>query len=144
MAGSGGDAPTGVVCDDRPDVRCAVAALLRRCGFEVAGEADTFSALCLLVREHRPAVAVLTLPLAGMSGLAAVRALRAQAPACELVLLSTFDRLEIAALEAGALALVGEDDLQGLHRVLRELAARTPQATVPLLSDAPSEASPAD
>ncbi len=116
---------TGVVCDDRAPVRRTVAGVLTRSGFTVAAEAQTFSRLRALVISEGPTVAVLTLPLTGMTGLAAVRALRAEAPGCEVVLLSSFDQLTVAAVEAGATALVAEDDPQALHAVVLGIAARS-------------------
>ncbi len=118
------DAPlAGVVCDDRPEVRRTVTAVLTRCGFVVVGEVETFPELCDVVQEAQPVVAVMSLPVAGMGSLAAVSALRAQAPACEVVVLSAFDQLQLAAFEAGAKALVPEDDPQTLKAVLTDIRA---------------------
>lgn len=125
-----GPRPIGVVCDDRPAVRRVVTALLVRSGFDVAGEAASFADLRRLVAAERPAVAVLTLPLTGMTGLAAVRALRAEVPCCEIVVLSAFDQLHVAAVEAGATALVPEDSPRALWNVLVDVAARTRQSRV--------------
>ena len=116
---------TGLVCDDRPDVRRTVAGLLKRCGFDVVGEADSFSLLRDLVRSTQPTVVVLSLPVVGMSSLAAVHALHDEAPACDLVILSAFQQLHLAALEAGARALVPEDDPQALQAILLEIAAES-------------------
>ncbi len=116
-------APGGVVCDDRPAIRRSVGALLVRCGFELAGEVETFAALHELVLRTRPAVVVLTLPLPGMGTLATVGALRREAPASEIVVLSAFETLEIAAVEAGAKALVADNDPRMLQSVLLDLAA---------------------
>lgn len=116
---------TGVVCDDRPQVRRTVTSLLTRCGFEVAGEADTFLALRAIVRATPPTVVVVTVPLVGVSSLAVVSMLHADAPTCAVVILSVFERLHLAALEAGAWALVPEDDPRVLQSVLLEIAAAT-------------------
>lgn len=113
---------TGVVCDDRPAVRRTVLNVLSHCGFAAGGDCDSFPAFRELVRTTRPAVAIVTLPLAGMNGLAAVRLLCADAPQCEVIVISSFDQLEVAAVEAGARALVPEDDPQALRAVLRALA----------------------
>lgn len=129
---------TGVVCDDRLAVRRTVLNVLSHCGFVAGGDCDSFPAFRELVRTTRPAVAIVTLPLAGMSGLAAVRLLRAEAPQCEVVVLSSFDQLEVAAVEAGAHALVPEDDPQALRAVLRALAAQLPaEPSAPLPSQRP-------
>ena len=112
----------GVVCDDRRDARHVVARLLDGCGFAVAGMADGYLSLRELIRTTQPDVAVVTLPLPGMNGLRAVRDLRDDAPDCQIVLLSAFGQLDVAAVEAGASALVPEEDLQGLQLVLRGIA----------------------
>lgn len=73
-----------------------------------------------------------------MRGLAAVRLLCADAPQCEVVVLSSFDQLEVAAVEAGARALVPEDDPQALRAVLCALPAQLPAGpSVPLPSQRP-------
>ncbi len=121
-----------VVCDDRADARHVLSRLLGRCGFTLGGTADGYLALCELVRTTQPAVAVVTLPLPGMNGLRAVRDLREAAPDCQIVLLSAFGQLDVAAVEAGAAALVPEDDLQALQLVLRGIAGAPRRVNVSL------------
>ncbi len=116
--------PTGVVCDDRPALRRTVTSLLTRSGFSVGGEVWHYDELRDLVLRTAPTVAIVTLPTPGMSGLSAVTRLRAAAPATELILLSAFGSLELAAREAGALALVSEDDPQALQAVLLAVSRR--------------------
>ncbi len=116
------DIPTGVVCDDRPAVRRAVTSLLTRCGILVLGETTHFRDLRELVVQAVPTVAVVTLPVAGMNGLTDVSSLHRAAPHTELVLVSAFGTLDSAARHAGALALVPEDDPQGLQAVLLGLS----------------------
>lgn len=120
-----------VVCDDRPDSLVPVVRLLVATGFDVAAVTASFTAVPALVLEHTACVAVVALPLTGMSGLLAVRALRLAVPSCEVVLLSPTGTLELAALEAGARALVPEDDLRLLRRVLREIAEAPLQVRLP-------------
>lgn len=112
-----------VVCDDRPSFRDAVVRLLSACGYEVRAVTDDWGAVVPLVHEHGADVAVVALPLAGMSGLLAVRDVVSAAPDCELVLVSPATSLLHAAVEAGARALVPESDLRGLRQVLLEVAA---------------------
>jgi CheY-like chemotaxis protein len=121
-----------VVCDDRADLRHVVGRLLTRCGFTLGGTADGYQALLELVRATQPDVAVVTLPLPGMNGLRAVRDLREAAPDCQIMLLSAFGQLDVAALEAGAAALVPEDDLQALQIVLRGIAGAARRVNVSL------------
>ncbi len=131
MAGAGGGIQVGVVCDDRPECRHVVGQLLDACGFQPDGEAADFLALRELVQRLQPAVVVVTLPLPGMNGLRAVRALREDAPGCQVVLLSEFGQLDIAAVEAGAAALVPEQDLRALKLVLLGIAERAAAIVVP-------------
>ena len=140
MAGKGSPDLVGVVCDDRPEARHRVGRLLVRCGFQLGTAVDGFAALREQVRELQPAVAVLTLPLPGMNGLRAVRDLRADAPRCQIVLVSAFGRLDVAALEAGAAALVPEDDLQALQSVLHTIADAVPPHAVLTLPDPRAQA----
>ena len=122
-----------IVCDDRSVLRDAVVRLLMACGFEVPAVTAVFADVMSLALDHQACLVVVALPLTGMSGLGAVRALSSAAPDCEIVLLSASSALELAALEAGARALVPEHDLRVLRAVLREIAAaprrlRLPQA----------------
>lgn len=127
-----GPAPVAVVCDDRAEVRHVVGRLLDRCGFSAVGAVDAYPALRALAREHQPAVVVVTLPLPGMNGLRAVREVHEDAPDCQIVLLSAFGQLDVAAVEAGAAALVPEDDLQALQSVLCGIAAAPRRVDVSL------------
>jgi len=122
-----------VICDDRPALRDAVLRLLMACGFDVPVVTESFAKLGRLVMAHEACLVVVALPLTGMSGLQAVRELSSAAPDCEILLLSPSSTLELAALEAGARALVPEDDLRVLRAVVLEIAAaprrlRLPQA----------------
>lgn len=123
--------PLGVVCDDRMVVRRRVSAQLDRVGIELAGEAETFVSLLKLVLRVNPMVAVVTLPLVGTSGMTAVQALRTAAPGCELVVLSALGNLEEAAHDAGALAVLTEEDPRALSQVLTALVRRSTLRTAP-------------
>ena len=120
-----------VVCDDRPALRGPVGRLLQACGYDVRAVATCFAPVSDLAHEHAACVAVVALPLVGMSGLLAVRALREAVPTCEVVLLSSSQTLALAAVEAGARALVPEDDLRGLRGVLLELSGAARSVGVP-------------
>lgn len=131
MTASGGSVRwTGVVCDDRAAVRRQTSSVLGRCGITVVGQAQGFVPLLSLVLRVRPLLAVITLPLAGTSGLTSVAAVRAAAPTCQVLLLSALGNLDAAAREAGAWAALTEDDPQGLSAVLRRLVQQPPLATL--------------
>lgn len=123
MPAHGAASLSGIVCDDRPTVRRTLAALVTRGGFAVVSEADSFSSLTDALHRWQPHVVVVSLPLVGMNGLVGVRDLRRQAPACQVVLLSLYDCLVPEALEAGALALLPEENPQALLGVLKWIAA---------------------
>jgi DNA-binding NarL/FixJ family response regulator len=76
-----------------------------------------------LALDHEACLVVVALPLTGMSGLRACPGVQLAVPDCEIVLLSPSASLELAALEAGARALVPEDDLRVLRSVALEIAA---------------------
>jgi DNA-binding NarL/FixJ family response regulator len=101
------------------------------CGFEVPAITESFAELGPLALAHEACLIVVALPLTGMSGLGAVRELRSAAPDCEIVLLSPSGSLELAALEAGARALVPEDDLRVLRAVALEIAAAPRRLRLP-------------
>jgi len=103
-------------------MRAAVAALFRRCGFDVVGFPRDRVELAEVVGHAAPTVAVLALPVPGADGFTAVRDLSRSAPRCSVVVLSSFSGLRGAALEAGARAFVGEDDLRALQTILVDLA----------------------
>lgn len=112
---------TGVVCDDRAAERRRSSLLLAQCGITLVGEEEGFVGLLTTVLAARPRMAVVTLPLRGTSGLTAVAALRAAAPETALVLLCAFSTLDLPAQEAGAYAVLREDDPRALAAVLTEL-----------------------
>lgn len=115
-----------VVCDDRPAFRESVVRLLLASGFAVPAVTEAFSAVPGLALAHDACVVVVALPLTGMTGLIGIRALRSRAPHCEIVLVSPSKTLEPAAIEAGARALVPEDDLRVLRALLRKIASARP------------------
>lgn len=108
-----------------------MAALLSRCGFDVAGVTENLPALRQLVASAKPSVVVVALPLPGVTSLAPVRLLGRESPACEIVLLSSFGTLQPAAIEAGARALVSEHDQWAPLAVLTEIAASSRATEMP-------------
>lgn len=126
-----GEGLVAVICDDRPALRDAVRRLLMACGFDVPAVTESFAELGPLAAAHEACLVVVALPLTGMSGLQAVRELGAAVPDCETVLLSPTASLELAALEAGARALVPEHDLRVLRAVVLEIAAAPRRLRLP-------------
>ena len=96
-------------------------AILDRCGFDAVRDTSSVGEALDLAREAAPDVVVVDLLSAGVLGLGLVRSLRCVAPECRVIVLSAFDTLRPAALEAGALELVASSDLRLLEACLRRL-----------------------
>lgn len=116
---SPGDGPiTIVIADDHGVVRAGLRLLLEaEGGFEVVAEADDVPSARRYVRARRPSVLVLDLNMPGESSLAAIPALREEAPDTQVVVLTMQDDPAFAreALKAGAVGFVlkrsAEDEL---------------------------------
>jgi two-component system response regulator NreC len=101
-----------VLADDHPVVRGGLQMLIdAEPDFELVAQAGDLKEAVRLVREHRPNVLVLDLNMPGGRVLDAVPALRAEAQATQIVVLTVRDDLAFVqeALDAGALAYVLKD-----------------------------------
>jgi len=97
-------APRILLVDDHPLTRDGLAALLGDHGFDVVGQASDGHNAIELAAELRPDVILLDLSMPGLSGLEALPRLRAEAPNCEVVVLTASgdeDNL-LAAIRGGA------------------------------------------
>jgi ActR/RegA family two-component response regulator len=112
----------GALYDDA-STRTAVAATMERCGFAVVVLDGPAPDLVAQAHALAPDVLVLDLAGGGVRGLRLVRELRRALPRCAIVLLTPFETLRDAAVEAGAYELVGRDDLRDLQRCLLRLGA---------------------
>lgn len=112
-----------VVCDDRDDMRRTVAALVERCGIKVEATVASVTALLAVVGQITIDVTVLSLPVCGPGGLSAITAVHKVAAQCQVIALCPFEGLAASAHEAGARALVGEEDLRALETVLLAVAS---------------------
>jgi DNA-binding NarL/FixJ family response regulator len=81
-------APSILLVDDHPLTREGLAALLAGNGFEVVGQAGDGREAIDLARELQPDVVLLDLSMPELDGLAALPRLRAEAPNCEVVVLT--------------------------------------------------------
>ena len=91
--------------DDHPLMREGIAALIdNQADMRLVGGASTGREALERFREHRPDVTLMDLRLPDMSGIDAMRAIRAEFPDARIVMLTTFEGdVEIQrALEAGA------------------------------------------
>ena len=81
-------APSILLVDDHPLTREGLAALLAGHGFEVVGQAADGREAIDLARELQPDVVLLDLSMPELDGLEALPRLRAEAPDCEVVVLT--------------------------------------------------------
>ncbi len=138
---------TVLIVDDHPTMRFGIAAIIgTQPDMEVCAEAGSGEDAVRLFRQHRPDITLMDLRLPGMSGLEALRAIRAEDNNARCLVLTTYEGDEdiYQALAAGALGYVikgmsNETLLQALRRVhdgrrflpepvARSLAARTPDS----------------
>jgi two-component system nitrate/nitrite response regulator NarL len=101
-----------VVADDHPLFREAVVRAVReRPDFELVGEAADGRQALDLIRELRPAVAVLDLKMPGLDGLKILNALQRDEVGTRVVLLSAFldGAMAFEAVAGGAAAFVSKD-----------------------------------
>jgi two-component system NarL family response regulator len=115
------------VFDDHVMIREGIAALLSmQDDLEVVGEAGDGDSALELYRRVRPDVALVDLRMPKLDGVAVIRALRAEFPACRLLVLTTYDGEDdiSRALHAGARGYL----LKGASRTALTEAIRTVHA----------------
>jgi NarL family two-component system response regulator LiaR len=114
-----------VVADDHVLVRQGIRAFLDTCvDLVIVGEAEDAAAAAALCARERPDVALVDLVMPG-GGIAATRAIRAESPATQVILITSFEDAPqiLAGLEAGALSCLLKDiDAEGLAAAIRKAA----------------------
>jgi len=98
-----------VLVDDNKMVREGLAQLLRwEPDIEVAGQASDGETALELIRRTRPDVVTMDIHLPGMSGIEAIKAIHAEFPEVRVIVLSIFEKEDIAdsARAAGAVDYV--------------------------------------
>lgn len=101
-----------VVIDDHQMVRQGIRAFLgTQEDLTVVGEAESGQEGVALVAGLRPSVALVDLVMEGMSGIEATRAIRAESPRTQVLVLTSFDdeSMVVPALRAGALSYLLKD-----------------------------------
>jgi DNA-binding NarL/FixJ family response regulator len=102
-----------VIVDDHPVVRRGLRALFdERPGIEVCGELTTGVQAVEFVKKNKPDLVIMDLTLPEMNGLDAARAIKAESPSTQILILSMHfsDELAREVLRAGALGYVLKSD----------------------------------
>jgi two-component system, NarL family, invasion response regulator UvrY len=114
-----------LIVDDQPPFRSAARTVIGlTAGFEVAGEAESGEDALEAVAAGAPDLVLMDINLPGINGIEAARRIRAEHPAVDVILLSTYSEADLPAdaREVGALAYVHKEDFGPL--LLRELWSR--------------------
>lgn len=94
-----------MIADDHPVLREGVAAMLENCDdIVLVGEAGNGAEAIEMYRSVRPDVVLMDLQMPGINGYEAIEAIRAEAPAARILVLTTYggDGQALRALRAGA------------------------------------------
>ena len=136
-----------LVVDDQRLIRESIASLLSiQDGVEVVGTAGDGREAVEQARALEPDVVLMDVRMPGMDGVAAAEVLAREAPACRVVMLTTFDDEEyvVRALRAGAVGYLLKDlparELAEAVRLAREGVAQFDPAAVARLISALSPA----
>lgn len=103
---------TVLLVDDHKVVRQGVRAFLQaQTDIEVVAEADSGETAVALAAEHAPDVVLMDLVMPGMDGVAATRAVKAQSPRTQIIMLTSYHQDEhiFPAIRAGALSYLLKD-----------------------------------
>jgi two-component system NarL family response regulator len=121
-----------LIADDHPMVRAGIVAMLaNEPGFDVVAEARDGAEAVELFRAQQPDIVLMDLQMPQMGGVAAIRAIRADAPNARVIALTTFDGDGDVdrALSAGASASLLKDALiDQLVAAIRSVASATHRA----------------
>jgi DNA-binding NarL/FixJ family response regulator len=134
------------LADDNALFRDGLAQLLHGDGrFEVVGQVSTGEEAVAAVKERRPDLILMDLRMPGMSGVEAIRRIRAQDPEVPIGVLTIFETPEYVqlALDAGANGFVAKDATPAdLSEAAIALAHGTQQVVVPSYPQADESAPP--
>jgi DNA-binding NarL/FixJ family response regulator len=93
-----------LIVDDHPVTRIGIAWIVTNGGMEVLGQAGTGGEAIMMHKRLLPTVTLMDLRLPDMSGVEAIRQIRAHTPKAKIVVLTTYEGDEdiLQALDAGA------------------------------------------
>ena len=115
--------PTVLIVDDHAGFRARVRRTLEAEGYQVIGEAADAAGGLAEARRLRPDVVLLDVHLPDRSGIEIARELSGGTPPSEVVLVSTYEALEVGPIEgSGARGFLHKGKLSGA--ALRELLER--------------------
>jgi DNA-binding NarL/FixJ family response regulator len=131
-----------LIVDDHPVVRFGLAAIIRlQPDMDVIGEAGSGEEACQICVEEVPDVALMDLRLPGLSGVQAIKTIRATVPSVRFIVLTTYDGDEDIrrALDAGAqaylLKAMSHDDVTAAIRKVHSGARVIPQSVSRTLAE---------
>jgi CheY-like chemotaxis protein len=87
-----------LIVDDNEDFLASASRLLKSQGLEVVGCASSGEQALELAEKHRPDVALVDVELGDEDGVAVAEQLRERSPSSSVILISAYDRDELAAL----------------------------------------------
>jgi two-component system chemotaxis response regulator CheY len=122
--------PTVLICDDALFMRTLLRGIVGSGGYDVVGEAANGRTAVELYEQLRPDLVLMDMVMPELSGLDAVRQIRALDPEARVAMCSAMGQQELVyeALEAGARAFVGKPFTgQGVLDALAELATTVPE-----------------
>ncbi len=102
--------------------RAMLRPLLERCGYEVLAGVGTAVEALQVVVTYQPELLLLDLVLPAMSGEDVIAAVQTGAPACQIVIFSSFDAS--SAIRNGALFVVPKGETKKLEATLMSMATR--------------------
>ncbi|VVQ11784.1 Virulence factors putative positive transcription regulator BvgA [Pseudomonas fluorescens] len=117
---------SALIVDDHPVVRAAVKIVLQAESFKQIHEVANGEQVMEMIREHSPQLVVLDLNLPGLSGLDVIVRIKANYPACRILVFSLHapEIYQERCLRAGAMAYVTKSNqLQQLHKAIQALMA---------------------
>lgn len=114
--------PRLVLCEDDPVMQRWCLRLAADAGVEVVGSTSRWAQALELVVEVEADALLVDLATVGRVGLRLIRAVRRLAPACEVLVLSPFRRLDDATLAAGAGVVADPSDPRPIAVALKHLA----------------------
>lgn len=96
--------PSVLIADDAAFMRMMLRNILTDAGYEIAGEAEDGAEAVSRYRELQPDLTTMDITMPGMSGLEALRAIRAEDPAARVVMCSAMGQksMVVESFSAGA------------------------------------------